>query len=101
MSSMGMESVNAAQKKTLMSALDSLLAQKEDLDDLSHRSDTMREKMMRTEDHPKETCSQIGLGDKTSSSPDIVDLFNSVTQQIQTLIEKIRQNINTTIDLID
>ena len=38
------------QKKTLMAALDGLLVQRENLSDLSRRSDTLREKMHRTED---------------------------------------------------
>ena len=36
-----------------------------------------------------------------SGSSDIVDLLNNVASEIQTSIEKIRQNINTVIEMID
>ena len=92
---------NNAQKKTLMAALDNLMVQRENLTDLSRRSDTMREKMKRTEDHPKDDCKETMQIRSVSDLPDIVDLFNNVTQQIRLSVEDIRTNINITIDLID
>ncbi len=95
-----MESTKAEQRKTLMSALDSLSEQRENLYDLSLRSDTMRDKMQRTEDQPKTDSGDIP-SPPLNGTQDIVDLFNNVTMRMQELIEITRKNINKTIDLID
>lgn len=94
-----------AQKKTLMVALENLLIQRENLNDLSTRSNTLREKMYRTENRTEKEKEKACLtGDDRPvrpESPDIVDLFNNVAGEMQVSIETVRQNINSAIDLID
>lgn len=90
-----------APKKTLMVALDNLLEQRENLTNLLHRSNTLREKMYRTEDRPKETSLTCEELPPKPNAQDIVDLFNNVAGEMQVSIETVKQNINSAIDLID
>ena len=87
-------------KKTLMNAVDRLNATANRFDELSKLSERLVAKFERTEDEP---CKTEIMGDKEckNSQPDIIDLFNSVDNRLDNLLNKIGNNVERVVNMID
>jgi len=85
-------------KKTLMNAVERLNATADRFDELSKLSERMVAKFERTEDMPRET--EI-IGNKESSQPNIIDLFNGINNRLENLLNKIGSNVDRVVDMIE
>jgi hypothetical protein len=85
-------------KKSLMNSVERLNGKANMLEDLAKMSERLIEKLERTEDCPKtigDSC------EKSSSRPDIIDMFNSVDSRLERLANQIGRNIEKAIGMID
>ena len=87
-------------KKSLMNAVERLNATANRFDELSKLSERLVAKFERTEDMPCET--EI-MGDKEckNSQPDIIDLFNGINNRLDNLLNKIGNNVERVVNMID
>ena len=87
-------------KKTLMNAVERLNATANRFDELSKQSETLVAKFERTEDIP---CKTEIMGDKEckNSQPDIIDLFNGINNRLDNLLNKIGDNVEKVVNMID
>lgn len=89
-------------KKTLMNAVERLNATANRFDELSKLSERLVAKFERTEDMPcKKTEIMEGEECKNSSQPDIIDLFNGINNRLDILLNKIGNNVERVINMID
>jgi hypothetical protein len=95
-----METGNACVKKSLTNSLGRLQNKADRLSELERLSERLYDKMLRTEDMPKKEMANIG--DKLKSSqPDIIDMFNDVDDRFENLMNRIGNNIDRVIAMID
>ena len=87
-------------KKTLMNAVERLNATANRFDELSKLSESMVAKFERTEDMP---CKTAIMGDKECKNlqPDIIDLFNGINNRLDNLLNKIGNNVEKVVNMID
>jgi hypothetical protein len=87
-------------KKTLMNAVERLNATANRFDELSKLSERLVEKFERTEDVP---CKNEIMGEKEckNSQPDIIDLFNGINNRLDNLLNKIGNNVERVVNMID
>ena len=87
-------------KKTLMSAVERLNATANRFDELSKQSEILVAKFERTEDMPSKP--EI-MGDKECKNlqPDIIDLFNGINNRLDSLLNKIGNNVEKVVNMID
>ena len=87
-------------KKTLMNAVERLNATADRFDELSKLSERMVAKFERTEDMP---CKTEIMGDREckSSQPDIIDLFDGIDNRLDNLLNKIGNNVERVVNMID
>ena len=90
-------------KKTLMNAVERLNATANRFDELSKLSESMVAKFERTEDMP---CKTETMGDKECKNlqpdkPDIIDLFNGINNRLDNLLNKIGNNVERVVNMID
>jgi hypothetical protein len=87
-------------KKTLMNAVERLNATANRFDELSNLSERLVAKFERTEDMP---CKTEIMGDKEceNSQPDIIDLFNGINNRLDNLLNKIGNNVERVVNMID
>ena len=87
-------------KKTLMNAVERLNATANRFDELSKLSERLVAKFERTEDEP---CKTEMMGDKEckNSQPDIIDLFNGINNRLDNLLNKIGDNVERVVNMID
>ena len=87
-------------KKTLMNAVDRLNVTANRFDELSKLSERLVAKFERTEDDP---CKNEIMGDKEckNSQPDIIDLFNGIDNRLDNLLNKIGNNVERVVNMID
>ena len=87
-------------KKTLMNAVERLNETANRFDELSKLSERLVEKFERTEDDP---CKNETMGDKEceNSQPDIIDLFNGINNRLDNLLNKIGNNVERVVNMID
>ena len=87
-------------KKTLMNAVDRLNVTASRFDESSKLSERLIEKFERTEEVP---CINEIMGDKEckNSHPDIIDLFNGINDRLDNLLNKIGNNVERVVNMID
>jgi len=87
-------------KKTLINAVERLNATANSFDELSKLSEKLVAKFERTEDMP---CRPEIIGDKDckNSKPDIIDLFNGINVRLDNLLNKISDDIERVVNMID
>ena len=87
-------------KKTLMNAVERLNATANRFDELSKLSERLVAKFERTEDMP---CKTEIMGDQEceSSQQDIIDLFNGINNRLDNLLNKIGNNVERVVNMID
>ena len=87
-------------KKTLMTAVERLNATANRFDELSKLSERLVAKFERTEDMP---CKPEVMGDKECKilQPDIIDLFNGINNRLDNLLNKIGDNVERVVNMID
>ena len=87
-------------KKTLMNAVERLNATANRFDELSNLSERLVAKFERTEDMP---CKTEIMGDKECENPqlDIIDLFNGINNRLDNLLNKIGNNVERVVNMID
>ena len=87
-------------KKTLMNAVERLNATANRFDELSNLSERLVAKFERTEDM---TCKTEIMEDKEckNSQPDIIDLFNGINNRLDNLLNKIGNNVERVVNMID
>jgi hypothetical protein len=85
-------------KKSLMNSIERLNGKSNMIEDLARMSERLIEKLERTEDCPKPTSDSC---EKSSSRPDIIDMFNGVDSRLERLANQIGRNIEKAIGMID
>lgn len=90
-------------KKTLMNAVERLTVTANRFDDLSNLSEMLVAKFERTEGMPR---NPEGGGESASVNtrpdiPDIIDLFNGINHRLDNLLNKIGNNVEKVISMID
>ena len=87
-------------KKTLMNAVERLNATANRFDELSKLSESLVAKFERTEDMP---CKPEIMGDNECKNlqPDIIDLFNGINNRLDNLLNKIGNNVERVVNMID
>ena len=87
-------------KKTLMNAVERLNVTANRFDELSKLSERLVAKFERTEDMP---CNTEIMGDKEckNSQPDIIDLFDGIDNRLDNLLNKIGNNVERVVNMID
>ena len=87
-------------KKTLMNAVEQLNATANKFDELSKLSERLLAKFERTEDIPRKT-EIMGGEECKNSQPDIIDLFNGINNRLDNLLNKIGNNVERVVNMID
>ena len=87
-------------KKTLMNAVERLNDTANRFDELSKLSERLVAKFERTEEVP---CNTEIMGDKECKNlqPDIIDLFNGINNRLDNLLNKIGNNVERVVNMID
>ena len=87
-------------KKTLMNAVERLNATANRFDELSKLSESLVAKFERTDDIPRKN--EI-TGDKECKNlkPDIIDLFNGINNKLDNVLNKIGNNVERVVNMID
>ena len=91
----------AESKKTLMNAVELLNATANRFEGLSNLSERMLAKFERTEDIPCKVPKNIEDIKCESSHPDIIDLFNGINNRLNNLLNKIGDNVERVVNMID
>ena len=86
-------------KKTLMNAVDRLNATANKFDELSKHSERLVAKFERTEDMLREA--KMENKECKDSQPDIIDLFNDINDRLDNLLNKIGNNVERVVNMID
>lgn len=90
------------EKKTLMNSFDKLESKVQRLHELARHSDRLLDKMKRMDDVPRnEHLLKEVQQDPSPIKPDIVDLFNGVSNRLDNLIDRIGKNIEQVMHMID
>ena len=93
---------SASTKKTLINSLERLQHKTNQINDLVRLSQIVVDKFNRVDDRPKdEEAIKMPLMDKEKRQPDIMDLFNGTTDQIEKAINIIRRNLEDVMGMID
>lgn len=87
-------------KKTLMNAVERLSVTANRLDDLSNFSELLVAKFERTEDVVRKG-EMVRDKECGGQQPDIIDLFNSIDDRLNYLLNKIGSNIEKVVSMID
>ena len=95
------EKMNPDGKRSLMNSLDKLNSKVAMLEQIDAMSEQMLEKMKRTDGMIKQGGIGMEKRMEPSKTPDIIDLFDSVSDRMNSLIEKIGNNIDQTINMIE
>jgi len=95
-----METANACVKKSLVNSLGRLQNKADKLIDLDRLSERILDKLQRTEDMPKKDL--VNAGEKLQSSqPDLIDMFNSVDDRLESTINRIGNTLDRICAMID
>ena len=95
------EKMNPDGKRSLMNSLDKLNSKVAMLEQIDAMSEQMLEKMKRTDGMINRDVIGMEKRMEPSKTPDIIDLFDSVSDRMNSLIEKIGNNVDQTINMIE
>lgn len=97
-----MNDCNANAKKSLMNSLEQLNYRAEQLTDLARNSGYLLKKF--TNPMPEPECGEKIMceqGEPLSKQPDLIDLFNKVSEKMQRQIEVIGKNMEVVAQMVD
>ena len=88
-------------KKTLINAVEQLNVTANRLDEIVKLSERLVAKFERTEDTPRKSEDTGGIECKNSKHPDIIDLFNGINIRLDILLNRIGDNVERVVNMID
>lgn len=89
----------STEKNSLMNSLGKLQATVSLCEELEGLSEKLIDKFKRTENDPKPMCDKTLA--KQPTSPDIIDLFNITNERMSNILNRVGNNIETIVNLID